>query len=274
MGGHPRRSQPAGDRLPAVHRTAAENAHRRRAAAIAALASDLPQVWHAPTTSQADRKELLRILIDSITVAVAGTSELVDVTITWAGGHQTSGQAIRPVARLDQLSYYPALLARVSELAEAGATTRQIAQALNAEGFRPPKRTSRYRPEQVRILLNQHNLRTIRQRGQPAALAGLAPGEWSVPGLAAALGMPTASVYNWIYRGWVTARHAPGSKNWIITADAVRKGILNGRRPPQGILLVGSQQDRWAGWGNASPHLACQALSAGGVITRFPGVPP
>jgi len=199
-------------------------------AAIQALASDLPRVWDAPTTSQADRKELLRILIEKITVAVAGTSELVDVTITWAGGHQTTGQAVRPVARLDQLSYYPALLARVTELAEAGCTTRQIAEALNAEGFRPPKRTSRYRPEQVRILLNQHNLRTRRQRGQPAALDGLASGEWSVPGLAAALGMPTASVYNWIYRGWITARHAPGSKNWIISADAAQMQQLRERR--------------------------------------------
>jgi len=178
----------------------------------------------------ADRKELLRILIEKITVAVAGTSELVDVTITWAGGHQTTGQAVRPVARLDQLSYYPALLARVTELAAAGATTRQIAEALNTEGFRPPKRTSRYRPEQVRILLNQHNLRTSHQRGQPAALASLAPGEWSVPGLAAALGMPTASLYNWIYRGWATARHAPGSKNWIITANAAQMQQLRERR--------------------------------------------
>src|SRR5947199_4581032 len=100
-------------------------------AAIQALASDLPRVWHAPSTTWADRKELLRILIEDITVAVAGDSELVDVTITWAGGHQTTGQAVRPVARLDQLSYYPALLARVTELAEAGSTTRQIAATLN-----------------------------------------------------------------------------------------------------------------------------------------------
>ena len=136
-------------------------------AAIDALASDLPQVWNAPSTTQADRKELLRILIENITVAVAGTSELVDVTITWAGGHQTTGQAVRPVARLDQLSYYPALLARVTELAEAGCTTRQIAEALNAEGLRPPKRTSRYRPEQVRTLINQRNLRAASSGASP-----------------------------------------------------------------------------------------------------------
>jgi hypothetical protein len=76
---------------------------------------------------------LLRILIEDITVTVAGSSELVDVTITWAGRHQTSGQAVRPVARLDQLSYYPALLARVTELAKAGRTNGQIADVLNVE---------------------------------------------------------------------------------------------------------------------------------------------
>jgi DNA invertase Pin-like site-specific DNA recombinase len=199
-------------------------------AAIQALASDLPQVWDAPSTTQADRKELLRILIEKITVAVAGTSELADITITWAGGHQTTGQAVRPVARLDQLSYYPALLARVTELAEAGCTTRQITGTLNTEGFRPPKRTSRFGPEQVRTLLNQHDLRTRQRRGQPAALADLGPGQWSVPGLAAALTMPVATVYNWIYRGWMTARHVPGARYWIIAADAAEMRQLRERR--------------------------------------------
>jgi len=201
--------------------------------AIQSLASDLPQVWHAPSTTQADRKELLRILIEDITATVIGTSELVTVTITWAGGHQTSGQAVRPVARLDQLSYYPALLARVTELADAGRTSRQIAGALNAEGFRPPKRTSRFTGGQVRTLITQHGIRS-QPKGRPAALTSLAPGQWSVPSLAAELGMPTATIYNWIYRGWITARHAPGTKNWIITADDQQICQLRQRRarPP------------------------------------------
>ena len=198
-------------------------------AAIQALAADIPQVWHAPTTTHADRKELLRILIEDITVAVAGNSELVDVTITWAGGPQTTGQAVRPVARLDQLSYYPALLARVTELAEAGQNNPQIAEVLNAEGFRPPKRTSRFTGGQVRTLITQRGIRSQR-KGRPAVLTSLPPGQWSVPGLAAELGMPTATIYNWIYRGWVTARHAPGSKNWIITANAAQMQQLRERR--------------------------------------------
>lgn len=59
---------------------------------IQSLAGDVPRIWHAPTTTVADRKELLRTLIDKITVSVVGDSERVDVTITWAGGHQTTGQ--------------------------------------------------------------------------------------------------------------------------------------------------------------------------------------
>ena len=211
-------------------------------AAIQALAADLPQVWHAPSTTQADRKELLRILIEDITVNVAGASELVDVTITWAGGHQTAGQAVRPVARLDQLSYYPALLARVTGLAAAGRNNRQIADVLNAEGFRPPKRTSRFSDQQVRTLISQRGIRG-QQKGRPAVLTSLAPGEWSVPGLSAELGMPTASIYNWIYRGWITARHAPGTRNWIITAgDEQMRQLRERRARPPGFYT----RARWA----------------------------
>jgi len=37
----------------------------------------------------------------------------VDVSVTWVGGHTSAGRIVRPVARLDRLSYYPALLARI-----------------------------------------------------------------------------------------------------------------------------------------------------------------
>jgi DNA invertase Pin-like site-specific DNA recombinase len=202
-------------------------------AAIQALAGDLPRVWHAPSTAQADRKELLRILIQDITVNVAGKSEIVDVAITWAGGHQTTGRAVRPVGRLDQLSYFPALLARVTELAGTGRSSRQIADALNADGFRPPKRTSRFTGEQVRALITQRGI-CHQHKGRPAVLTSLRPGQWSVPGLAAELGMPVPTIYTWIYRGWITARHAPGSRCWIITADDQQIRELHERRarPP------------------------------------------
>ena len=202
--------------------------------AIRALAAHLPTVWHAPTTSIDDRKEILRTVIEKITVAVVGDSELVNVTIRWAGGHETTGQATRPVGRMDQLSYFPRMLARITELAEAGHSTQQIADRLNTEGLKPPKRTTRFGPAQVRHLINQHGIRQPATRAKPTALTITGAYEWSVTGLAAVLGMPTASVYNWIYRGWVTAHRHPDGKYWIITADDAELQRLRERRtrPP------------------------------------------
>jgi len=198
--------------------------------AIRALAHDLPAVWNAPTTSDIDRKELLRVLIEKITVAVVGDSELVDVTITWAGGHHTHGRAVRPVARLDQLSYYPRLLQIVTELSAAGHSPAQIADRLNSAGLRPPKRTTRFGPDQVRALMARNDIRAPVARAMPTVIADLESDQWSVPGLAAELRMPTATVYNWIYRGWVTAEHVAGHKFWVIQADPAELDRLRGLR--------------------------------------------
>jgi len=113
---------------------------------IRALAADLPAVWNAPTTSDADRKQLIRHLVEQVRITVLGASEKVDVQVIWAGGHRTAAQITRPVACLTQLSCYPQLTTRARELADSGCTTAQIAERLNAEGFRPPKRSPSSHP--------------------------------------------------------------------------------------------------------------------------------
>ncbi|MEX5637416.1 recombinase family protein [Parafrankia sp. FMc2] len=120
---------------------------------IRALAADVPAIWHAPSTTDADRKQLIRQLIEQVRVAVIDTTEQVQAEIVWAGGHHTHSQIVRPVACLAQLSYYPQLAARARELVETGHTTRQIAERLNAEGLRPPKRSATFTPNAVNDLL-------------------------------------------------------------------------------------------------------------------------
>ena len=107
-------------------------------AAIQALASDLPQVWHAPSTTQADRKELLRILIEDITVSVAGNSELVDVTITWAGGTRPAGRPSAPSpAWTNCRTTPPSSPASPSSPAPAGTTARSPASSTPRDSARP-----------------------------------------------------------------------------------------------------------------------------------------
>lgn len=74
-------------------------------AAIRRLASDIPALWRASTTTAADRQAIIRQLVERIIVTVRGESEQVDVQIHWLGGQGTQTTLTRPVARLDQLSY-------------------------------------------------------------------------------------------------------------------------------------------------------------------------
>jgi DNA invertase Pin-like site-specific DNA recombinase len=186
---------------------------------IRALAADLPAVWDAPTTTDADRKQLIRHLVGQVRVTVAGTSEKVDVEIVWAGGHRTRAQITRPVACLTQLSYYPQLAARARELAGSGCNLAQIAERLNAEGFRPPKRIPAFTPNAVSDLLRALGIQRSRipaRRNRPA----LDQHEWWLRDLATHLGMPEVTLDHWVRRGWATGYPHPQARLRVVRADA------------------------------------------------------
>src|SRR5262249_50351252 len=65
---------------------------------IAELTSDIPALWNAPGTTNVDRKQIIRYLVERVVVHVRCDSELVDATIHWAGGYESQHQIARPVA--------------------------------------------------------------------------------------------------------------------------------------------------------------------------------
>jgi DNA invertase Pin-like site-specific DNA recombinase/DNA-binding MarR family transcriptional regulator len=183
---------------------------------IRALAADLPAVWNAATTTDADRKQLLRHLIEEVTVTVIGDSEKADVEVTWAGGHRTAGRVIRPVATLAQLSYLPRLRQRAEELLAAGCTTAQIADALNTEGLRPPKRTAVFTKNAVRDLLSALGLHRSRI---PSRRPELGEHEWWLRDLAEHLGMSKITLDAWVRRGWADGYLHPEARLIVVRAD-------------------------------------------------------
>jgi DNA invertase Pin-like site-specific DNA recombinase len=185
---------------------------------IRALAADLPAVWDAPTTTDADRKQLIRHLVEQVRITVLGTSEKVDVEVIWAAGHRTAAQITRPVACLTQLSYYPQLAVRARELADSGYTIAQIAERLNAEGFRPPKRITVFTPNAVSDLLRALGLQRPRipaSHNRPA----LALHEWWLRDLAAYLDMSEVTLDAWVRRGWATGYLHTQARLTVVRAD-------------------------------------------------------
>ena len=112
-------------------------------ARIRALASDIPALWDAPGTTAADRKEVIRLLVERVVVSVREDSEHVDMEIHWRGGFTSRHEILRPVRLYSQLRDHDRLMDLVAEWRRAGRTSAQIAAGLNREGFRTPTRRRR-----------------------------------------------------------------------------------------------------------------------------------
>jgi hypothetical protein len=151
---------------------------REEREAIRRLATALPTLWHAETTTAGDRQAMIRQLVERIVVTVQGASAQVDREMHWIGGHRTPTRRMRPVARLAQLSYSPELLARVAALHQQGLGRTAIAQHLNAEGWRPAKRRQTFTADMVRSLLARQGLCPSPSR--PRAVARTTD-EWTLP---------------------------------------------------------------------------------------------
>jgi DNA invertase Pin-like site-specific DNA recombinase len=186
---------------------------------IRSLAGDLPRLWAAETTTAKDRQAIIRLLVQRVVVLAEGSSEHVDVTIHWSGGFASRHRVRRPVARHDQLSDHARLMERVVALRDQGQTAGEIAEALNREGFIPPKRRATYNRGMVRQLLARCGLSSW-HRARPDG-GVLREEEWWLSQLARELGMPPITLHSWLRRGWVRGRKLAGGRmgRWILWAD-------------------------------------------------------
>ena len=135
-------------------------------------------------------------------------------------------ELIRPVGRYEPMRDYEGLLGRILELRGQGRSARQIAEQLNREGWRPPRRRATFNAPMIRKLTSRSG-----PGGQGAdpteASALLESDEWWFGALARQLDMPPATLYSWLRRGWVHARQLPGAcGRWIVWADEDELGRL------------------------------------------------
>lgn len=182
---------------------------------LRSLARDIPALWRSADTTPADRKTIVRHLIEKVVLSAPADCELADASVHWLGGYVSHHELIRPVARYEQLRDYERLSQRIAELRQQKLTSKRIAEQLNAEGFRPPKRRSTFNAGMVRSIF----YRRTRATARPVAYS-LKPGEWWFGDLAHALQLPHPTLYSWMRRGWVNARRLDiGQGRWIVWAD-------------------------------------------------------
>ena len=99
---------------------------------IHALAADLPRVWHDPRTPMRERKRMLRLLIEDVTLL---RDHVIQVHIRWKGGATTSLERPRPLGAPD-LRRTPAAIVEMIRALATEQTDGQIADTLHRRSLR------------------------------------------------------------------------------------------------------------------------------------------
>jgi hypothetical protein len=193
--------------------------------AIEQLAPNIPALGHAPTTTMAERQEMVRQIIQWVVVAGEGTSERLQITIAWVGGGTTTGLTTRTMSRLEHWSDYPRLCERIRTLAHAGHSAVQITACLAQEGFRSPKQAKPFGRQSVVELMRRLAVHHPRRRRRPQR----SQAEWWWSDLEQALGGSNSTLHRWRQCGWLEARWHPQSKRWVARADEAELARLKQR---------------------------------------------
>ena len=116
-------------------------------AALQVLGEDLPRVWHAATTTAAERKRILRFIVHEVVLDQKRAPGQVWLKILWQTGAASEHRLQRRVHTYRDYIDVERLRRRVSALNGAGQMDKEIAAALNRRASsRPAAARSRARP--------------------------------------------------------------------------------------------------------------------------------
>ena len=197
-------------------------------AAIRSLGSDLKGVWSAPTTSDRDRKELLRALLEEVIIALRRDEFRAHLTMRWRGGAITRldvpvprFQPMGPRTDEDTISLLRRLAALYPDDVIAGILNRQGRKTATGERFtanqvgslRRYRKIPRFQPTTEPP---QGELATIRKAAQ-------------------ILGLNTSTIHRWLADGFIAGEQiTPGAPWQIRITNELRSRIVE--QAPPGYL--------------------------------------
>ena len=175
--------------------------------ALARLARDLPRLWKSNTTTDRDRKELLRALIREVIVTVNAADRRAAVEICWEGGARTD-LSVRLNARGPETRRLPEDTIELIRRLAAHHPDRQIAAILSRQG----RRTGTGLP------FTEGRVRAARQRAGIPAAPPPAPDSQTVTIARAAteLGVSIFTIRRWLRDGLLPGEQSTPAAPWRI----------------------------------------------------------
>jgi len=198
---------------------------------IQMLGSDIHQVWTANSTTDRDRKELLRTLLEEVVLNLKRAEGQAHLTLRWRGGAITmldvSVPRFKPMGpRTDEDTI--SLLRRLATLYP----DEVIAGILNRQG-RKTATGERFTANQVGSLRRYRNIARFQPPAEPPS------GELvSIRKAAQILSMNTSSIHRWLADGFIAGEQVtPGAPWQIRISDELRARIVQ-EAPPEYLPML------------------------------------
>jgi DNA invertase Pin-like site-specific DNA recombinase len=198
--------------------------------ALRELGADLNKVWQASTTTDRDRKELLRALLEEVVIDVNREAAEARLTLRWRGGAlselRVTLKAKPPAIRTDEdtIELISRLAQHHSDAAIAGILNRQGRLSASGQPF-------------TAIIVG--GLR--RYRGIPRYQAPSQPPQGEVVPLyqaAKQLGVFPSTLYRWINDGFIPAEQDTPGAPWRIRMTDDLKALFVEDSPPGWLAML------------------------------------
>jgi DNA invertase Pin-like site-specific DNA recombinase len=206
---------------------------------IRALAKDVPLIWRSPTTHSSDRKAMLRLVMEIITLTPIDVPRRETmICVQWKSGNVTETR----VARQAKWNTSDVALERIRELTGKGLRDREIAARLNEQ-----KLTTGSNRAWTKIAVRRIRNRHLIPPGGPRIFTPIFPardantGEYSVPGAAKAFDVSRRLVRYWIEKGLVDSRVERFGRRfvtWVRIDDRMARRLRERGRVPSTDVLT------------------------------------
>jgi DNA invertase Pin-like site-specific DNA recombinase len=198
---------------------------------LRSLGSDLRKVWTAPTTTDRDRKELLRTLLEEVIVEIYRSEHRAHLTLRWRGGELAEIDLPLPRSQPrgrrtseDTLSLLPRLAALYPDEVIAGILNRQGRRTASGE---------RFTANQVGSLR--------RYRGIPRFQPSTEPPQGEVVSIykaAQILGMNTSTIHRWLAEGFIAGEQVTPGAPWQIRITEQLRARIAPQAPPEYLPML------------------------------------
>jgi len=198
---------------------------------IQSLGSDLKKVWTAPTTTDRDRKELLRTLLEEVMVTIDRPEHRAHLTLRWRGGTLTELDLSLPRSQPRGLRTEEDTISLLRRLAVLYSDD-VIAGILNHQG-RKTATGERFTAHQVGCLRRYRNIPRFRPPAEPPT------GEIATIRKAAQiLGINTSTIHRWLNDGFIAGEQVtPGAPWQIRITDELRARFVE-QAPPDYLPML------------------------------------